>query len=404
MRKSPASPSRRAFLKALTAGAASVSTSALGKPAVPHSLRIGVLLPDSTLYPRSRDNFLAGLRLAQANASSDEARGATLLIASAGRTPSQTVKAVDDLLALQQADVLVGMIGSNAAAEIKPLLAKHRRPFLTATMGANTVRVEERNHLTTAISLRGWLNAWEAGAWAVGRFGPRAVVMTSRYDSGYDHAFTLVAGIEAGGGELLDVIVTDDERGGHDFASAIERVRGLRPDVAVLLHSHPDALATLEQLDPDVFTDVAFVTSGPTHTGVHPRVATLTPWSPRSTIAENRDFVTRYEGLHGTQPDAFGLLGYETGSVLDSALRDGGYRHPRGFMEAVQRQGFVTPRGRLVQSGSTALTAPSHLFDPSRGWTRVELPRGLRTADANAAVDILHAAPRSGWLHDYLCV
>ncbi|UCH24903.1 MAG: ABC transporter substrate-binding protein [Trueperaceae bacterium] len=406
--KKQSSPGRRRFLQTLMAGtAAALSAPGLARAHARRPFRIGLLLPRTSLCPQLGENLMRGVRLQlEMQGGSLAERPIDLVPEEFGTTPGQAVTKASRLLELQRVDLLIGPLSSAAVERLAPLLQSHRVPLLVTGPGANTVRPEERTPTIFHNTLHHWQGNFALGAWAARHLGLNGAMLTSIYDSGFDHLYAFEAGVLSVGGRV-ETIVTDATPGEHRLTETLDALQAAKPEFIHLLHS--DLLAThlVRQLQasgtsvPVIGSDLAitsreFTSRGPTL----PDLKVATSWTPHLPTIANRDFVQLYRHRYRSDPDAFAMLGYESTQLLEQALQ-----HVAGGSSLQQALATVSvegPRGKVrMGAEQQSIQAPLYLFDTVSERVLTEL---TPVTEEHEAIRQLHAGPRTGWLTDYLRV
>ena len=328
-------------------------------------------------------------------------------------TPGRALQGVRRLLESRQVDLLAGALSSAAVVEIKASLEEARTPLIVTNFGANTVRPEEESPFVFHNTLNHWRRSFTAGAWATREFGARALVVASLLDSGFDHLYAVEAGVKAAGGEVAAILVTDRMPGEHDLVGVLAALEETRPNFIYLLHSDPVAALLVRRLAersagrvPLVAADMMMSDSLLAMQGAAAQgVAGVAAWSIGLPLAENHSFVARYRRWTRQEPDSFAMLGYETAQLLEQALTVAGGARGGTLLAALGRAEVTGPRGRVQMQPLTRRTvAPNYLQQVQLVGGSLEpvVLREMDTAPGVAGVlSSLHAAPRSGWLHDY---
>jgi branched-chain amino acid transport system substrate-binding protein len=376
-----------------------VPTSA-GRSAPP--LRIGALLPQSTVYPRLAESLLAGLQLAFAR----EGRHIALLVEDIGRGAAFPTPAVDRLLGEHRAAVLLGMVNPDTAASLRARLAASGALLVNLPVGANMPRAADDHPAIVTHSLAHWQASLALGRWAAGRLGRRALLATSLYDSGYDALYAFRLGFERAGGTVVATQVTHHPANDDPLAAQLDALTGFAPDFVYAAYSGQDAVdfvrayhaaglaARLPLIGSSFLTDEALLPQmGPVALGIR----TAAPWSPALDTPANRRFVAAYRAQTGQAPDTFALLGYETAQLLaqaDAAL----------WAPALS---FTGPRGVIGLDATTrTTTGPLYLREVrAAGAGLVNAILGALPAPAvsDPALADLRGSVKTGWSTPYLC-
>src|SRR4051812_13316450 len=198
------------------------------------ALKVGVLAPSGSHYPRMGENLLAGLELGLER----NAAAGSLVVRQVEGGYAGAHSAARELLQ-SGADVVVAGITAPVAQQLEPIFREHGRTLLVANVGAHVVRPEQHSAHVIYNSLLDWQAAFSLGVWAAGHAGRRALVLTSVQDAGYDSIYAFRRGLGTAGGRVAETIVT----GGGETESLVQRLRSLteRPTVAYVAASGAQA-------------------------------------------------------------------------------------------------------------------------------------------------------------------
>ncbi len=182
--------SRRDLLKLGAAGALALGLAGtpLALQTFPMPTRVGVILPETRLYPQLGAHFLTGLRNGLAQ------RGNPIrLLTTTALTPSA---ALSELLAAG-AEIV---IAATSPTHARPLQAQTEAAGRQLwVIGAGEALPEPALNY---IGLGYWQASWAAGQQAVRQFGPRITMIASAYESGFDSFYAFQLGVEAAGGQV----------------------------------------------------------------------------------------------------------------------------------------------------------------------------------------------------------
>lgn len=367
-------------------------------------IKIGVLLPESSLYLRMRSSLLAGLRLAVAQHNNHVAsRQIELVPRVFGTLPSQSVPHARTLIDEEQVDLLIGAIGSSLPARLDDLIRRARVPLIVSHVGANIPRHTTADPLIARVSLQQWQAHWALGAWAARQVGRRALIAASFYESGYDTIYAFHHGFESAGGTIDRTIVTHQPSQPHDFATISRAVENAAPDVMFAAYSGSEATDFLQAYADRGFAGVVPLATSSFMLNDQPAAQqwSAASWGPQVGTDQNRSFMAAYQSQTGRVPDAFAALGYDTARLIVGAIDavGGDVRARDSFMQALDRIAVDGPRGRVAMQPATR-SASSPIYLHTHGAASVEL--------APPAIDAVRASlgdgPRTGWLTPYLCI
>jgi hypothetical protein len=213
---------RRDLLKLGVIGAAALGLAgtlpALRNVAAPQ--HVGLLLPETRLYPQLGAELLTGLRNGLAR------RGSAIGLVS-GATLTELLAAGADLI-----------VAATSPARAQPVQAQARaagREFIV--VGAGEALPEPG---MPYVGLGYWQASWAAGRQAVQQFGPRITTIASAYESGFDSFYAFQLGAAAAGGAVDAPLLV-----GPGLLSAEEALRTAatrRPDALYVAADHATSL------------------------------------------------------------------------------------------------------------------------------------------------------------------
>ena len=303
--------SRRGFLKAigLTAGVSVAGPMVAPVAANADQLsRIGVLVPQSRMMPEMSNNLVAGLRLALSDTN------IRILQEPIGiGTPS--ARQIADIA--DKADLLVGLISPSVAENLQDKLEAVGTTLIAVNLGEDLPgRTSPYLHYH---GLGLWQSQWALGQWAAVNPGQRVLLLSSVYETGYDAFTAFTQGFHAGGGQIAGRFAGDLDR-----STLAELLDTHAPDVIYAAYAGSDATAALKllrQASVPVLASPFTLHSAENHRAGDVRTALI--WSPHLITEENQTFMSAFQRATGHAPDAFAMLGYDTGQKLGAAIRGG---------------------------------------------------------------------------------
>ncbi len=424
--------SRRAFLRSagLAAGAlaaapllnATPAWAAGPKPAGPlpigrDLLTIGVLLPQSTIYPALGSNFLAGMQL-YFNQAADGTPAVRLVAEDAGFGQAQATVAAQKLLDTGKASLVVGLGNPMLAGMLRGLFQARRTFFLAAGLGENVPRQSADSAYVFHHTLGAWQGAWALGQWAATHLGRRAAVATSFYDSGYDMLSAFHLGFTAAGGTVATTQTTHLLANSPALPAVLAEIAATRPDFVYGAYCGPAAVdfvrayaqaAPLARTPLLGSTFLAGETALPTLGKAALGIKTALGWTPALETAENRAFLAAYAKQTGQVADSPALLGYETAHLAATALAGvaGDASRINEMRAALAAAAWTGPRGRIAMDAQTHCTdGPLYLREVHvRGGALANMPvTPLLAAGSQDGGAGLRTATKTGWVNAYLSV
>lgn len=401
--------SRRGFLQATGAliGTLAISSFA-GQVAGSTRPRVGLIVPESGLYPQLALNLAQGLQLGLMEAA---ARPVRLLVESYDGRPSSAAAAGRRLLTDAKVDLLVGAISQSAVSMLHPLIAERRTPLIAATMGANPIRPGSEHPYVFQHTLNYWEASFAAGAWAAAELGRRAYVAMSFYESGFAAPGAFIAGFESAGGTVVGQAITHSPTAADDLPGLMRAIDQARPDLIYAAYSGAPATDFLQALAAAGRTTTPLVGSAFLTTGRGPAgMGLFSPlsWAPGLDTAANRQFHSAYRQQVGRAADPFALLGYDTARLLTTALSQADPADRGGLVAALTTAAYLGPRGMVTMDPGTRSAHSDRFlrritFDHSLPLDRSAITIAPAPHFATYAA-ARRATPATGWLSPYMAL
>ena len=434
--------SRRTFLRrigaaagALTAGqlisACSNSSAASltrnrdqgSKPMAVHSpsaqkdtLRVGLLLPQSQLYPAIGANFRAGMDLYLAQSSSHAAgRPISLIAHEYGVSPGLALEQARELITTDQVDLIVGSLSSGIAATLHPLLHERQTPLLVSNIGANLTRDDRQSPYIIRNSFSYWQSSWALGRWAAGNLGKQAFVASSFYDSGYDSLYAFQLGFESAGGAIKKTKVTHLPTDTGELHTLMAEIQQAQPDLVFAAYSGPQASdfvraythaglsARVPLLGSGFLVDESLLSQqGDAALGIK----TALPWARTLDLPANQAFTSAFQDFSGRPADPFAVLGYDTARLIaECACSTSG---PDQLRQALAAAAFDSPRGSVrMDETLLEISTPLYLREVragAGGLSNAVIDKLPTVPMFDARIAALRASERTGWSNTYLAV
>lgn len=400
--------SRRSFIQATGALIGALAIGSLtGQVADDARPRVGLIVPESQIYPQLALSLVSGLQLGLRAAGAPPVR---LMVESYDGRPSTAAAAGRRLLADANVDLLVGAISQPAARLLHPLIADRRTPLIAATMGANPIRTSSEHPYVFQHTLNYWEASFAAGAWAAAELGRRAYVSMSFYESGFGAPGAFIAGFESAGGTVVGQAITHSPAAPDDLPGLMRAIGQARPDLIYAAYSGAPATDFLQALA-DAHIAAPLVGSAFLDTGRGPAGVTIfspLSWAPGLDSDANRQFHSAYRRQAGHGADPFALLGYDTARLITAALGQSDPADRAGLLAGLGSAAYHSPRGAIAMDPRTH-SAPSGRFMRQISF-RHSLPLdGAAIAIAPAPQIAAYAAacrtaPATGWLSPYMAL
>ncbi len=407
--------SRRNFLRKLGVGVAAIPLAKLAsantrptrnsKPLI----RLGVLLPDSARYPLLAENFINGLTLQLKANGNYQKHEIEIVVEKYQPDNSDLMKQVMRLSELHQIDVMTGIVSHYEMSRLIPVLEAREILFIENTIG-EVIQPAPASPCVFRNSFHLWSSSFISGQWAVKAYGTRGLIAASFYDSGFNSHIAFEAGFVNAGGEVLQRIVTDlPNQDGMILQNAIKKEQ---PDFIFAQFSGIEGLGFVQQYNesktkiPLIGSSLLCTTSNLNGLRrIASGIKSHGTWTTTLQNKENDAFVQQFLEQHTLPPDAFAVLGYETGSMLYTALKNcGQYPTTQDLIRSISEVTIDSPRGRLSMNRQMT-SCPVYLkkVTSNNGNYMEVVAQQVELIDHNLpVVEALRTSIQSGWSNVYL--
>ncbi|POY34646.1 hypothetical protein C3K47_19210 [Solitalea longa] len=378
-------------------------------------IRVGVLLPRSSLYPTLSIDLMSGFKAYLKKS------GVPVKVFSEnigfGEVEATIYNKVEKLLLDEDVSFVIAFIDQSEAYKLVPLFSKLNKLLIVMDPGGHIPTDWQTSPYCYTLSLQAAFGSRLTGELAGTEGAVRPVFATSFYDGGYLQCFAYQKGIEAGGGEIQSNLVVPYVR--EDFK--------ISPLYDVMEQKQPDSiLAQLSAESGDYFLK-EFIGSG-----LHTKLKLYaSPFMLEETWLNTIDYpfngikghVTWFQDLDnesnqlfrttlGDQSTIFSMFGWETGQflLLFSAILskyDGRIADATHDLETIT---FESPRGSVqMHSATHHLLAPMYITEviPDQSG-KCKLQRVDTVPDISEKFEqYIKEKPEgvfSKWTNTYLCI
>ena len=350
---------RRQALKLLgalgAAGAAGPLLAACGSPgtssgaAAASPVKIGLVLPQTGSNKSIGDDLFAGFRLyLTLNGNLLGGHPVELVIADEGETAESGKAAVEKLLT-DKVTALSGVASLAVMNAVKDTIEAVQVPLIGSHASPRELQGARYVWRTSYVSDE---PGRALGRYLAERVGGLVYVLAEDVPSSRDAVTGFLDTYT--GKNSLDPVYT--AAGATSFATQLNQIRDIDPDVLFCGYSGASAVAFLQQFrdqitdlknplvyGPGFLTEGALTTEGATATNVF----TSTNYTADLDNATNRRFVREYTAAYRTIPTTYAVASYDAAAVLDKAIRIAGRTMtPQSLGGALERVGNIdSPRG-----------------------------------------------------------
>jgi len=408
--------SRRNFLRKLGVGVAAIPLAKLSKANYPTRnnkplIRFGVLLPDSTKYPVLANNFVDGLRLILDTYRSFQKHDIELVIEKYNANNKDLTKQATRLTDLHQVDVMTGIVSHYELNKLAPILEAKEVLFIENTIG-EVVQLAPESECVFRNSFHMWNASFISGQWAAKTYGKRGLIASSFYDCGFNSHIAFQAGFQAAGGEIIKQVITDMPN--QDGRTALQNaIKNDHPDFVFAQYSGIEAISFVHQYRQLAIT-TPLIGSGLlcTDNNLNGQLANANgvkshaTWTRTLDTSKNKTFVETFEEANQRYTDVFALLGYETGMMLNAALKSCGQSPTtQELIDSFATLSIDSPRGTLTMKNQE-ISCPVYLKQVKQKANYFLEYTDLQTQLIDHSlpeINALKATIQSGWSNVYMC-
>ena len=233
---------------AATAALAVTAAMALTHPASAQEIKVGVVLPYTSVNAESAQQMDRGMEM-YLKLNADAVKPYTIkLIKRDAKNPggADAKAAVQELLTEDKVDAVVGWIYSPNAIAAAPLLSAANKLGVIMNAGTAWITQLSPDFVRTSFSM------WDAGytlgiAAAKELHAKTAVVAYTDYPPGKDSLDAFKAGFEANGGKVIDAIPAGGPAAVPDFTPFFQRAKDEHPDVLFVFVPAGDHAVAVEK-------------------------------------------------------------------------------------------------------------------------------------------------------------
>lgn len=394
---------RRDFVKFLGFGTGALAIAPLPSPTEAlastktsrPALKVGLLLPSSTIRPGMTSSLMNGMQVYFEEAKTAGNFGSVQLVPETiGLGSTVAARKATQLLKEADVDMVVGLVSTPTAMRLGSLFEAEQKVLMVVGAGEAMPHETETSPYVFHSTLNYWQSNWATGQWAAKNLGGRAFMVSSFYESGYDALYAFRAGFEQAGGTIIGSAVTHMSPDDDGMATAMASIQSAQPNVVFAAFNGKPAqefmrhYASISPLENTALIGTPFMMS-------EQEVAPVdfyygTAWLAGLKNAKNEAFSAQYRRTVGHAPDAFALLGYDTAQLLT---------HSQGLANAH----FDGPRGKIEMKHQST-TGPIYLVSvkaghmPEKGAVVSEFSAFAgKTLHTDKADDV-----RTGWMNPYL--
>lgn len=319
-------------------------------------LRIGLLVPTSGVYVTLGTTMLQGFNLyVDRNPEAFAGRRLETVTTDEGETAQSGVDAAQRLLNAESADVVVGIVSSSVALNVRDLFDGEGVPLIIANAGASVLTGEAASRFVFRTSFSNVQEGSALGQYLYDEVAQRDVFLIGPdYAAGIEHLIGFRTRFEAAGGvvrgELAPPFASTE-----DYNPFLEEIRAADPSAVFAFFSGGEAIRFVQQyaaagmkeqiplLGTPLTDETVLAAQGQAAEGIR----TSLHYALDLDSPTNLDFVDAYREAYGADPTSFSVQAYDAAQLLALTLQSTDGNTDSGVLvEAMAAVGPIdSPRG-----------------------------------------------------------
>ncbi len=383
-------------------------------------LRIGILLPRSSLFPRIGLDILQGVKTyLKSNDLIDQVQFFTDNIGF-GIDESDIYTKAEKMLLQEDVQIVIVCADERIQELLKPIFTATNKILIMVNMGANLPETWASSPTCITHTLNFCFHAWLTGKEAAKASNKAAVNIISYYDGGYRICYSFLNSHQKNGGVPAFNHVTKLKLAEFDL-QPVDAFLDQNKDVksALCLFSSEQAIKFYQEILPIQQKHSLQLYASPMMLDAalkkelgeafsFPEMLAFVPWLNDLPNAANKEFKEKMSAVGNQSANYFSLLGWETGMLVEKMLP----LFEKGMPEAAIVQALIatpieTPRGTVTidstthySYGNAWLVRNNENFEPT-------ILKALENVNETWAAFRDEPGPKgeiSSWKNTYLCI
>lgn len=387
--------SRRGFLAAGTVAAAGSFIPNVYPVRAATPLKLGLVLPYSSVYARLGEEITRGLELALAEEGDAVAgRSVELIRQDTEVNPKTAIQGANRLVKQEGVDFLVGPVSSAVAAAIRNVAHNGRTHLIVANAGHDGLSRDLCSPFIYRTSFSNWQVSAPMGDWMYKQSIRRVMLAASNYAGGTLMLKHFSERFQAAGGEIAGEVLPDLKE--IQYAPFLEQIRSSGAEAVFCFFAGNAAVEFVKQysqfgLQGQIpLYGCGFLTTSdvrPAQGEASEGVRTTLHYAETLENPQNVAFRQAFQDRYRSTPSLYAVQGYDSGRAIVEALKvtDGNTDDKDALSRALDGVVLDSPRGRMSFS-------PNH--DPVQDVYVLEVQNGQNVVIDTAAKGL--ATPTDG--------
>lgn len=371
-------------------------------------IKIGMLLPQSKQYLSLDRDFMRGVKLNGLNVK--------FFIESIGigSDEKMIIDKMQKLSFQEDISIFIGFFGHRNIENVYEYAASHDIFLLASDIGSTLPYSFKKKRGVYTNSMGIAESSYYLGTYLASQNHKNIATSSSYYDSGYGINQAIEIGLYENDSQFSGHYITPLNPRENEADCMLETLESLKPEAVFAFHSgiyaeeHASYLTQnkLAQNYPFYFTSFSINDKIlQDHKNAFGDILMVSSWSENLKSKKNTAFIEKYKLIFHEKPSAFSLLGYESGLVLESLLRDSDTL-PRleTLIERMKEQAPEGPRGKMEFHSDTNRTSfDSYIFKITDDETHIEAVLKNNGEFIQKIMQQDQPLTVGGWHNAYLC-
>lgn len=327
-------------------GAGLVGLSMIAGSAMAEPVKVGMITTlsggGSGLGIDVRDGFMLAVKQAGN-------KDLSVVVEDDARKPALAVQIADKMIQSEKVDILTGIIWSNLAMAVVPSAVNQGKLYISPNAGPSQLAGRGCHPNYFNASFQNDILPEGMGAHANKAGLKKTFIMAPNYPAGRD---VLNGYKRFYKGELAAEVYT--KLGQKDYAAEIAQIRASGADSVFVFLPGGMGIAFMKQY---AQSGVSIPVMGPAFSfdqGILKAVGqnavgaqNTSHWSKDLDFPGNKTFVEAFQKEYGRLPSLYAVQGYDTASLILSAMKKASVKDTDAFRAAIKEADFDSPRGKL---------------------------------------------------------
>lgn len=370
-------------------------------------MKIGILLPQSKQYPSLDRDFMRGMKLNDLNVK--------FFIESIGIGADEKIiiEKMQKLSLQEDISIFIGFLGHRNIQSVYDYASNHNLFLLATDMGSTLPYALPKKQGVYINSFGIAESSYHLGAYFASQNYKNIATSSSYYDSGYGINQAIEMALYQNDSQFSGHYITPLNPRENEADCMQETLAPLKPDAIFAFHSGIYAEEHASYLTKNKLTqDYPFYF---TYFSISDKIKEenrealkntmiVSSWSDSLRSKKNLSFVEKHKAIFHQAPNIFGLLGYETGMILENLLKDNDSIPSLEQLIDKIEEALEGPRGKIQFHPETNRTSfDNYIFKITDDGIQIET---VLKNDGQFIQNIMSdQRPQSmgGWHNAYLC-